>query len=129
MRILCGTDIVELARIDRSLNKSGPAFISRCFTEEEAAYCNSLSGSRRIESFGGRFAAKEAASKALGTGIMNEGVTLSDIEIIRSEEGAPELILHGRALDRANELGVVSMSVSISHDGGFAVAYCCMLAG
>jgi len=128
MKILCGTDIVELARIGRSIDRLGSAFTDKCFTADEKEYCESLSGPRRIESYGGRFAAKEAASKALGTGIMSEGVTLQDIEIRHNDKGAPELVLHGKALARAEEMGVTSQSISISHDGGFAVAYCCMLA-
>ena len=128
MKIFSGTDIVETERIGRSISRLGDAFISRCFDPGEISYCESLKGSRRIESYAARFAAKEAASKALGTGIMNEGVTLKDFEITKDKEGAPSLVLHGKALEKAEELGIVSMSVSLSHDGGYAVAFCSMLA-
>ncbi|SCW36594.1 holo-[acyl-carrier protein] synthase [Ruminococcaceae bacterium YRB3002] len=128
MRILSGTDIVDISRIDRSITRTGDAFINRCFTKSEQEYCDSLKGSRRMESYAARFAAKEAAGKALGTGIVNDGVSLTDIEVVRNEGSAPELVLHGRAREIAEDLHIVSISVSLSHDGGFAVAFCTMLA-
>ncbi|MBP5261556.1 MAG: holo-ACP synthase [Clostridiales bacterium] len=128
MKILCGTDIVEISRIERSIERLGDAFIDRCFGPDERAYYDSLNDRRKAESLSGGFAAKEAVSKALGTGIMSEGIILTDLEIVHNDKGAPELVLHGEALSTAERLGVTSTSISISHDGGYAVAYCTMLA-
>ena len=128
MRIYSGTDITDLKRIAKSITSSGDAFVLKCFTEDEISYCRSLKESRMIESFGARFAAKEAASKALGTGIMTGGISLTDFEITRDDRGCPHLVLHGAAKQRADQLGITDMSVSLSHDGGYTVAYVCMLA-
>lgn len=84
--------------------------------------------SKKAESFSGRYAAKEAVSKALGTGVMTEGIGFLDIEILLNENGAPYLVLHGNAKAKADSLGVISTSVSISHDGEYAISYCTMLA-
>ena len=127
MRILSGTDIVELSRIDKAIVKQGDAFVNRVFTSGEQEYCNGLKGSRRIESYGARFAAKEAASKALGTGVMTKGIVMTDIEVLRDDNGTPHLVLHGEADKLARKLGVSDISLSLSHDGGYAVAFCCML--
>ena len=128
MRILSGTDIVDLKRIEKSIDRLGDAFINKCFTSEEAKYCDSFEGSKRIESFGARFAAKEACSKALGTGILAEGVSLKDIEVLRDGKGRPSIRLTGRAQEISEELGVFDISVSLSHDGGMAIAMVSMLA-
>jgi len=127
MRILNGTDIVELSRIDKAIDKQGEAFVNRVFTAGEQEYCNRLKGSRRIESYGARFAAKEAASKALGTGVMTKGIVMTDFEVQNDDNGAPHLILHGEAEKLAGQIGVTDMSLSLSHDGGYAVAFCSML--
>ena len=128
MRILCGTDIVELQRIKKALDRQGEAFITRVFTSGEQEYCNRLNGRRQIDSYGARFAAKEAAAKALGTGVMTKGIVMTDFEVQNDYNGAPVLLLHGEAKRYANELGVTDISLSLSHDGGYAVAFCTMLA-
>lgn len=127
MRILNGTDIVELQRISKALDRQGDAFIRKVFTAGEQEYCNRLKGSRRIDSFGARFAAKEAAAKALGTGLMTKGIVMTDFEVQNDSNGAPLLILSGEAKRYADELGVKDISISLSHDGGYAVAFCIML--
>lgn len=127
MNVRSGIDIVDISRIEKSIGRTD-AFVRKCFTGNEISYCEGLAPSRRIESYAGRFAAKEAASKALGTGIMSEGISLLDLEIITDEKGAPELVLHGKAKQKAESMGIFSKSVSISHDGGYAVACCYMLA-
>lgn len=126
MNVRSGIDIVDISRIEKSIGRSD-AFVKKCFTGNEISYCEALADARKVESYAGRFAAKEAAAKALGTGIMAEGVSLTDIEIVTNEKGAPELVLHGRAGELAEEMGIFSRSVSISHDGGYAVACCYML--
>jgi len=128
MRILSGVDIVDISRIGKSIDRLGDAFINRVFTAAEREYCGRLEGKRQTESYAARFAAKEAAGKALGTGIMAEGVSLTDIEIKNNDKGAPELVLKGNAVRIAEEKGVSDMSVSLSHDGEYAVAVCYMLA-
>lgn len=129
MKILCGTDLVEIERFSRILEKNETGFINKCFTEREQEYCKVKAGGKRsAESFAARFAAKEACGKALGTGIMSEGIGMTDIEVVIDEKGAPHLELKGRAKEKADELGVFSISVSLTHDGGMAAAYCTMLA-
>lgn len=129
MRILCGTDLVEIERFKRILEKNESSFINKCFTQNEQDYCRSkASGKGAAESFAARFAAKEACGKALGTGIMSEGIGLTDIEVVTDNKGTPHLELKGRAKEKADELGVFSVSVSLTHDGGMAAAYCTMLA-
>lgn len=104
------------------------SFVTRCFTEAEISYCNSKKlDSKRAESFAGRYAAKEACSKALGTGVMTEGIGFLDIEILRDEKGSPYIVLHGKAKERADALGVISKAISISHDGEYAISYCTLL--
>ena len=129
MRILCGTDLVEIERFKRILEKNESSFINKCFTQKEQDYCRSKAGGKgAAESFAARFAAKEACGKALGTGIMSEGIGLTDIEVVTDDKGTPHLELKGRAKEKADELGVFSVSVSLTHDGGMAAAYCTMLA-
>lgn len=129
MKILCGTDLVDIERFRKILERNETAFINKCFTAEEQKLCRSKAGGKgAAESFAARFAAKEACGKALGTGIMSEGIILTDIEVVTDSKGAPHLELKGKAKDKAEELGVVSISVSLTHDGGMAAAYCTMLA-
>ncbi len=111
-----GVDIIEIERIQRALERWGDRFLRRIYTEDEAAYCRG-----RPPNLAGRFAAKEAAMKALGTGL--RGVGWKDIEVIRNEAGAPSVLLHGRAKVRAETLGVREMSLSLSHSRNYAVAF------
>lgn len=129
MEILCGTDLVCIERFTRILEKHESSFINKCFTAKEQEFCNSKPGVKAsAESYAARFAAKEACGKALGTGIMSEGIGLTDIEVLTDPKGAPYLELKGRAKEKADGLGVFSISVSLTHDGGMAAAYCTMLA-
>ena len=111
-----GVDIIEIPRIKRVLDRYGQRFLNRVFTPAEIAYCRG-----RAPNLAGRFAAKEAAMKALGTGV--RGVSWKDIEVIRADSGAPSLRLHGRAEKRAQRLQVGEMSLSISHSREYAVAF------
>ena len=111
-----GVDIIEIPRIKRVLDRYGQRFLNRVFTPAEIAYCRG-----RAPNLAGRFAAKEAAMKALGTGV--RGVSWKDIEVIRADSGAPSLRLHGRAEKRAERLQVGEMSLSISHSREYAVAF------
>ncbi|MCL0053903.1 holo-ACP synthase [Dehalococcoidia bacterium] len=111
-----GVDIIEIPRIKRVLDRYGQRFLNRVFTPDEIAYCRG-----RAPNLAGRFAAKEAAMKALGTGV--RGVSWKDIEVIRADSGAPSLRLHGRAEKRAERLQMSEMSLSISHSREYAVAF------
>ena len=132
-RIYSGTDIIRISRIKKLLAEdytSSNSFVAKCFTEREAEYCFSKkSENAQAESFAARYAGKEAASKALGTGIFTQGIRLTDFEIINDDKGCPNLILHGKAERTAKEKGIESTSISLSHDGDYAIAYCCMISG
>ena len=114
-----GTDIIEIARIAQSIDRYGERFVRRIFTAGEIAYCQRKKSA--AESFAARFAAKEAAAKALGTGI-SRGVSWLEIEVTRETGGRPLLALSGRAAERARELGVVRLSVSLTHTREIAMA-------
>ena len=109
-----GIDIVEIARIAKSIEAHGERFIERCFTVDEARYASSARSPRDMQRFAARFAAKEAAMKALGTG-WSRGIAWTDIEVRVIESGAPELILSGRAGQIADDLGIQKTIVSLSH--------------
>ncbi|MDX2115957.1 MAG: holo-ACP synthase [Planctomycetota bacterium] len=114
-----GIDLVEVARIARLLEEHGAAFRARCFTPEEQRLAQA--GGRIAERFAGRFAAKEAVLKALGTGWAG-GIAWTDIELGADASGKPVLSLSGEALKRANSVGVGRWHVSISHVSGYAMA-------
>jgi len=114
-----GTDLMEIARIQKSIDRFGEPFLCRIFTPKEIEYCQRKKNSG--ESFAARFAAKEAAAKALGTGI-SHGVTWLEIEVAREPSGKPSLILSGRAAERAKRLGVSGISLSLSHSRETALA-------
>ena len=111
-----GVDLVEVRRIADLLAEHGAHFERRVFTERELAQCRG-----RAESLAARWAAKEAAAKALGTGFGLVGFT--DVEVVEDEAGCPHLHLHGRAADLADRLGLRRWAVSLSHDGGMALAF------
>ncbi len=128
MNVRCGIDIVDITRFVKNLEDGNTAFFDKCFTESEIAYCNlSKDLKKKAERFAARWAAKEAVGKALGTGLMSEGVGMHDIEVIKDERGTPGIRLTGGALEHAYGLGLSSVSISLSHDGGVAAAYCVML--
>ena len=128
MNIRCGIDITEISRFIKVLEESNTPFLDKCFTEGEISYCTSAKDlKKKAERFAARFAAKEAVGKALGTGLLSEGVGMHDIEVIKDERGTPQIKLTGGALTHAEELGMSSISISLTHDGGVAGAYCVML--
>lgn len=128
MNARCGIDIVDISRFVKKIEEDNTAFFEKCFTESEIAYCNSSKDpDKKAERFAARWAAKEAVGKAIGTGLLSEGVGMHDIEVIKDERGTPGIRLSGGALKHANELGMSSISISLSHDGGVAAAYCVML--
>ena len=110
-----GIDIVRVARIRAALERFGLRFVTRVCTPAEAAYVRG-----RPETLAGRWAAKEAVSKVLGLGV--RGIGWRDIEIERLPTGQPAVVLHGRAAERAAQLGMGRIALSISHEDEFAVA-------
>ena len=128
MKVRCGIDIVDISRFVKKIEEGNAAFFDKCFTENEIAYCNSSKDiNKKAERFAARWAAKEAVGKALGTGLMSEGVGMRDIEVIKDQRGTPAVKLYGGALSHADDIGMSSVSISLSHDGGMAAAYCVML--
>jgi len=114
-----GIDLIEIARIQHSMDRYGGRFLDRVFLEAEQAYCKRKRNA--AESFAARFAAKEAAAKALGTGI-SFGVNWLEIEVVREPRGKPSLRFHGRAAQIAGQLGVVRSALSITHTAQLAMA-------
>ena len=111
-----GVDIIEIARIRATLERFGARFLGRIYTPAELAYARG-----RAPQLAARFASKEAVMKLLGTGI--RGVGWREVEVVRQRSGAPAVALHGRALQRAQRLGLGEVSLSISHSREYAVAF------
>ncbi len=114
-----GVDITEMHRIEAAIGRRGEALLKRLFTPAEIAYCESHRN--RFERYAGRFAAKEAAMKALGTG-WRHGVRWVDIEVMRLPSGKPSLELRGEARRVAERLAVKHISLTITHSGNTALA-------
>lgn len=120
MNISCGTDIVEVSRIKKSVQNS-ISFANRVYTVAEQEYCLSRKAGR-FQSLAARFAAKEAVSKALGTGI-GDSAELLDIEISNDTLGKPMVVLKGKALKTFTEKHGKSIEISLSHSHDYAVAF------
>ncbi len=114
-----GTDLIEIARVQQSLDRFGERFMHKVFTEGEIAYCQQKK--QAAESFAARFAAKEAAAKALGTGI-SRGIMWKEIEVRRKPGERPILHLSGRAAERAAAMGVRNLQLSLTHSREVAMA-------
>jgi|ERR1700722_9706305 holo-[acyl-carrier protein] synthase len=114
-----GIDMVEIPRIQESLDRYGKRFLNRVFTASEQAYC--LRKRNAAESLAARFAAKEAGAKALGTGI-SRGVSWLEIEVVREPGGRPNIRFHGRAAEFASRLGVARAALSITHTSDLSMA-------
>lgn len=114
-----GIDIAEVPRIAQAIDRYGDRFLHRIFTEGEIQYCESKAN--RVERYAARFAAKEAAMKALGTG-WNHGVRWRDVEVRRESGGRPTLAFHGKAAEFASKLGAVHVALSLSHTASEAIA-------
>jgi holo-[acyl-carrier protein] synthase len=114
-----GIDIAEVPRIRRAIERFGDRFLHRIFTAGEMRYCDSKAN--RMERYAARFAAKEAAMKALGTG-WNHGVRWRDCEVTRMPGGRPTIVFHGVAAEFAARLGVKNAALSISHTTEQAIA-------
>ncbi len=114
-----GIDIAEVARIEASLARFGDRFRRRVFTAAEVHYCESKAN--KAERYAGRFAAKEAAMKAIGTG-WRQGVTWQDVEVGREPGGRPTIHFHGAAAEFFRKLGAVHAHLSITHTKETAMA-------
>lgn len=120
MIIGIGTDIIEVGRIRESIAKYGDKFLKKTFTENEISFCKSVANSE--ERFAARFAVKEAAMKAIGTG-WQEGVGFLSIEVLKEENGKPYLKFHGAAEKILADKGFSEAFVSYSHVSEYAVAF------
>jgi holo-[acyl-carrier protein] synthase len=116
MNLRTGVDLIEISRIKEVVARHGKHYLERVYTPAELEQFG-----KRVESLAGRFAAKEAVSKALGCGIGE--VTWQEIEILGNEQNAPILTLSGAAAEKAKSLGLTAWSVSISHSMSHAVAF------
>lgn len=125
LRISCGIDTIRISRIQDVVDRKGSRFLERVYTPGERTDCDAK-GVGSVPSLAARFAAKEAVSKALGTGIGYEGINFCDIEIIVGAGGKPGLVLHGRAEEFFAGNGGIQAEISMSHDGDQAVAVCIM---
>jgi holo-[acyl-carrier protein] synthase len=118
--VQCGVDLVEVERIEKATKRWGERFLDRVWTEREQTIC-----AGRSQALAARFAGKEAAAKALGTGLPNHNWL--EIEILRDRMGKPLVFLHGSAKERAVQIGITSLAVSLSHTRsmacGMVVAY------
>jgi holo-[acyl-carrier protein] synthase len=114
-----GIDITEVPRIAQSIERFGERFLHRVFTDGEIRYCESKAN--RAERYAARFAAKEAAMKALGTG-WNHGVRWRDCEVTRMPGGRPTLTFHGKAAEFAAKLGTKNIALSLTHTKEQAMA-------
>ena len=125
MIIGIGTDLVDIRRIERSLERFGDAFCKRIYTASEQTFCDSREGRKRAAAYAMRFAAKEACSKALGTGLRN-GVFWRDMESGHLSSGKPVMTLTGGALERLHTLmpekATPQVDVSLTDEYPYAVA-------
>lgn len=112
--IATGIDVIEIERIGRAVERFGERFLRRVYTQAELDYCRG-----RTQSLAGRFAAKEATSKALGIGIRT--ISWKDIEILPDRRGKPHVLLYGRAAEAARIQGFADFDVSITHSRTDAV--------
>jgi holo-[acyl-carrier protein] synthase len=115
-----GVDIVDVSRVAKLLERYGERFLRRVFTDPEIKYA--LGSGNRAERLAGRFAVKEAFMKALGTG-KSQGILWRDVETVRGPMGRPVVRLHGQAVRWMQYRGGSRVHVSITHDGGKAVAF------
>ena len=121
-----GIDLVDCPRIEEMIKRHDQRFINRVFTSREQAYADS--NKDKVEKYAGRFAAKEAILKLMGTGWRGK-IAWTDIEVVNNPAGQPEVTLVGEVKEIAEELGIKHISVSITHTANFAIASAVALAG
>lgn len=116
MRHHIGTDIIEIARIERAIARWGESFLHRVYTESELKLYH-----KKVSSLAARFAGKEAVLKAFGT--TTKGISWREIEILSDPDGKPLVQLHGKAQNQANSLGLDKLDISLSHSKEYAIAF------
>jgi holo-[acyl-carrier protein] synthase len=121
-----GTDIVECLRIGRMIEQHGELFLNRVYTEREVRYCQARK--RAVEHFAGRWAAKEAVLKCLGSG-WRKGLCWTDIEVRNDPSGKPVVLLCGAAKESAQQLRIGDILLSISHCRAYATAHAVAVRG
>jgi len=121
-----GIDLVDFGRIEQMLSRHGEHFSSRVFTERELADAGAVKN--RVEKLAGRFAAKEAVMKLIGTG-WRDGVAWTDIEVVNNALGRPMVNICGKVKELADAAGVEQITLSITHTGNFAIASAVALQG
>lgn len=112
-----GVDMVSVDRMKTVIART-PAFVPKVFTDQERAYCDKTA--KPHAHYAARFAAREAVLKALGCGF--KGVRFSDVEVVRSDDGRPQVVLHNKAKQIADEQGIIAIHLSLSFSGDVAVA-------
>ena len=115
-----GTDIIECMRIAQMIEKHGEIFLKRVYTQEEITYCSGRKAAN--QHYAGRWAAKEAVLKALGTGWAH-GIQWTDVEVVNQQGGKPKIVLSGKAGEISQGQGIDEMMISISHCRHYATAY------
>ena len=121
-----GTDIIECERIAQMIAKHGEQFLTRVYTRNEIAYCAARRASD--QHYAGRWAAKEAVLKALGTGWAH-GIQWTDVEVVNQVGGKPNIALAGKALEMSVQRGIREVLISISHCRHYAIAYASAVGG
>ena len=116
----CGIDIIEISRIEEAINKNGKYFLEKIYTENEIKYCEAHKKAK-YQHYAARFAAKEAVAKMLGTGF-NGKFDWTDIEVKNAENGCPEVMLYGGAIEVFRTNGYKEISISISHSKEYATS-------
>jgi holo-[acyl-carrier protein] synthase len=114
-----GIDLVDFPRIEEMIKRHGERFLNKVFTAAEQAYAEA--NKNRMEKLAGRFAAKEAVLKLIGTGWRGK-IAWTDIEVVNNPAGQPEVVLCGEVKKIADKLGIKHISVSITHTANFAIA-------
>ncbi|MFC2056553.1 holo-ACP synthase [Chloroflexota bacterium] len=111
-----GVDIIEIARIQKTVGRWGERFLQRVYTESELGLCR-----KKPRRLAARFAGKEAVMKALGTGV--KGISWREIEIVAEPSGKPLVHLHGKAQNKADDLGLGKLAISLSDSKEYAIAF------
>jgi holo-[acyl-carrier protein] synthase len=130
MMVQNGIDLIHIERIRKGIERLGRPFLERIWTPDELADClpaEDRLSQAAVASLAVRFAAKEATAKALGTGIGPGGISWKDIAVRRTAGGQPQICLAGPAQQRYEALGGMSISISLAHEGGIAMAQCVLL--
>jgi len=124
IKLKCGIDIIIIDRIEKMVERRGKDNLNRIWTNAEITDCTRSDGSIKFESLAARYAAKEAVSKAFGTGFGRHNVSYDEIVILKDKLGAPYITLSGLTKEYYTKQEFKNISVSLSHDGAYATAMC-----